>query len=86
MKQELNSLEDNGIWELTILPARKKAIGSKWFYKAKLKPDGTVDRCAARLIAKDYHQLIGVHYFNSFSPVVELVTVRLFLPIASGKS
>lgn len=36
MKQENETLEENDTWELTTLPAGKKAIGSKWFYKLKI--------------------------------------------------
>ncbi|KAL8171023.1 hypothetical protein V2J09_022827 [Rumex salicifolius] len=30
MRRELQALEENGTWELTELPPRKRAIGSKW--------------------------------------------------------
>lgn len=40
MHQELAALEMNNTWELTDLPAGKKAIGCKWVYKVKLKADG----------------------------------------------
>ncbi|XP_057989182.1 uncharacterized protein LOC110665732 [Hevea brasiliensis] len=40
MNQELQALEKNGTWELCELPKRKKAIGSKWVFKVKYKPDG----------------------------------------------
>ncbi|GJX52971.1 retrovirus-related pol polyprotein from transposon TNT 1-94 [Tanacetum coccineum] len=43
MDLELKALDDNGTWELTSLPARKKAIGSHWIYKTKLKADGNVE-------------------------------------------
>lgn len=40
MNKELDALEKNETWELTFLPKGKKAIGSKWVYKTKFKPDG----------------------------------------------
>lgn len=36
MKHEIEALEANDTWELTSLPAGKKAIDSKWVYKLKL--------------------------------------------------
>nr|GFA33610.1 retrovirus-related Pol polyprotein from transposon TNT 1-94 [Tanacetum cinerariifolium] len=41
---ELKALDDNGTWELTSLPDKKKAIGLHWIYKTKLKADGNTER------------------------------------------
>ncbi|KAK4389887.1 Copia protein [Sesamum angolense] len=40
----------------------------------------------ARLVAKGYSQIKGIDYFDNFSPVAKIVTVRLFLAIASSHS
>lgn len=45
MNKELVALSANNTWKLTDLPKGKKAIGSKWVYKVKLKADGTLERC-----------------------------------------
>lgn len=63
MQSELIALENNQTWELTDPPKGKKAIGSKWVYKIKYHPDGTVDRYKAGLVAKGYNQVAGVDYF-----------------------
>ena len=86
METELHALEQNHTWDLTYLPPGKSPIGSKWVYKTKLHPDGTVDRFKARLVAKGYHQNEGIDYNDRFSPVAKLVTVRLFFTIATTKA
>lgn len=43
MKKELDALEVNNTWKLTVLPAGKKVIGSKWVKETKFKLDGTTN-------------------------------------------
>ena len=86
MNKELIALEDNHTWDLINLLANKKAIGSKWVYKVKFKPDRSVNQFKARLVAKDYNKIEGINYFDKFSPVAKLVTIKLFLAIIVAKS
>ncbi|KAL0326543.1 UNVERIFIED_CONTAM: putative mitochondrial protein [Sesamum angustifolium] len=57
MTKEIEAFEKNYTWDLAELPTSKKAIGSRWVYKVKLKQDGTINRYKARLVAKGYTQL-----------------------------
>ncbi|KAL0455786.1 UNVERIFIED_CONTAM: Retrovirus-related Pol polyprotein from transposon RE2 [Sesamum latifolium] len=86
MKEELQALEKNGTWELTTLPPTKRSIGSKWVYKLKLNPDGSVAWYKARLVAKGYNQIKGVDYYDRFSPVAKSVIVRVFMAIVAARS
>ncbi|KAL0344390.1 UNVERIFIED_CONTAM: Retrovirus-related Pol polyprotein from transposon RE1 [Sesamum angustifolium] len=80
MKAEIQALESNKTWDITSLPEGKNAIGCRCVYKLKLKPDGTIDRYKARLVAIGYNQAEGVDFMESFSPVAKVVTKGLVFP------
>ena len=83
MKNEIESIEKNNTWELTILPAGFTPIGVKWVYKTKLNEDGKVDKYKARLVAKGYAHCYGIDYTEVFAPVARLDTIRTILAVAA---
>jgi hypothetical protein len=75
MDSKFEALQCNKTWHLVPLRKGINIIDCKWVYKIKRKPDGTVDRHKAQLVAKGFKQRYGVDYEDTFSPVVKPATI-----------
>lgn len=59
-------------------------MGSKWIFKVKYKSNGTIERHKSRLVAQGFTQTPGLDYFDTFSPVINPVTMRIILTIVAS--
>jgi len=83
MDREMKTLEDAGTWTDVPRPTDKNVVSSKWVFHIKRKADGTVKKYKARLVARGFTQRFGIDYFDTYSPVARLASIRTILAIAA---
>nr|GEZ94824.1 putative retrotransposon Ty1-copia subclass protein [Tanacetum cinerariifolium] len=86
MNAEIQSMYDNKVWRLVVLPPNAKVVKSKWIYKKKTDMDGKVHIYKARLVAKGCTQTYGVDYKETFSPVADIRAIRILIAIAGDEA
>ncbi|WVZ63396.1 hypothetical protein U9M48_013031 [Paspalum notatum var. saurae] len=83
MHEELNNFTRNEVWTLEAKPKGVRVIGTKWVFRNKQDDEGNIVRNKARLVAKEYSQVEGIDFGESFPPVARLEAIRFLLACAT---
>ena len=82
VNSEIESILSNHTWEMANLLPGNRPLGSKWIFKRKMKPNGTIDKYKARLIVKGYRQKEDLDYFDTYSPLTRITSIRMLIVLA----
>ena len=84
MEKEILDHKNGEHWSIVhrnTLPNKARPIKAIWSFKRKRKPDGELLKHKASLCAHRGMQKWGDSYWETYSPVVIMLTVRLILAI-----
>lgn len=81
MTSELRALARNGTYELVLPPRGAKVIGCKWVYAIQYNEQGETCRFNAPLVARGFQQTRGIDFHETYSPVVNMNSLRVSLAI-----
>ena len=74
---ELNSLtKREEFWPVVQTPGNIKPIGYKWVFVKKRNENDEIIRYKTRLIAQGFSQRPGIEYEETYSPVMDAITLR----------
>lgn len=81
INNEIDSIISNNTWILVDLPQGSKSIGCKWNFRKKY--NGAILAFKARFVAKDFRQNEGIDYFDTYTPVARITSIRNLISLVS---
>ncbi|KAM0028529.1 putative RNA-directed DNA polymerase [Helianthus debilis subsp. tardiflorus] len=83
IKAELGSLEKRNVFGPVVrTPIDVKPVGYKWVFAIKRNEKNEIVRYKARLVAQGFSQIPGVDYEETYSTVVDAITLRFIIGLA----
>lgn len=80
-EDELKSIQERKVWNLVPRTPGMHVLGSRFVYKTKRNPDGSIERFKARLVAQGYGQKKGVDFNEVFASTVAMQSLYVLLYI-----
>jgi hypothetical protein len=78
MQEDLNKFKRNEVWSL-VERLKLNIVGTKWVFCNKQNEHQVVTRNNARLVSKDYSQVEGLDFDETFAPVARLESIQILL-------
>ena len=85
IKVELDQLTKMGTWKLEEKPKDAIPISNKWVFLKKYNKNCEILKYKARLVAKGCLKRPGYDYLETFSPVIQMETIRAILALVPIK-
>ena len=85
IEKEIRMIEKNNTWELVDIPREREFVSLKWIYKIKLNQEGDIQKHKARFVARGFTHKPGIDFYEIFSVVARLETIRTVIVVAAQK-
>ncbi len=83
ISQELSAIESNHTWEPVVFPKGRKALSTRFVFKAKHDDQNQIVRWKARLVVRGFLQKFGLDYNETYAPTVHLFSIKYMLAMAA---
>jgi hypothetical protein len=83
IQEEVNSLIKNHTWDLIPHPRNRQVVINKFAFKHKKDEQARIVRLKATLVARQFSQIYGVDYLDTYAPVVKLASIKILLTITA---
>ena len=83
MKDELKSIEKNGVQNLIELPEGYKRVRYKWVFKTKHDSNGIIKQYKSRLVPKGFTYKYGIDYKETISLVSKNDSFRIIMALVA---
>ena len=80
---EKRAFEHMGVYEVVPCPKGRKVVGSRWVFRIKRGPDGTILKYKARIVTQGFTQIEGVDYDETFTPVAKHTSLCVILALTA---
>ena len=84
--EEMEQFVYQNIFNMVPKPEGCKVVDCKWVFKTKLGPNGQVKHYKAYLVAKEFSQVKGIDFNETYPPVVGNSTVWTLLVLTCANS
>ncbi|CAI7873622.1 unnamed protein product [Closterium sp. NIES-54] len=84
MDAEMASWKSTGTYVDAVPPPGTNIVSGMWIFRVK-RPPGSPPVFKARYVARGFSQRQGVDYFQTFSPIPKMTTLRVLLHVAAHR-
>ncbi|CAI7792243.1 unnamed protein product, partial [Closterium sp. NIES-54] len=84
MDAEMASSKSTGTYVDAVPPPGANIVSGMWIFRVK-RPPGSPPVFKARYVARGFSQRQGVDYFQTFSPIPKMTTLRVLLHVAAHR-